>query len=231
SATNAVDHVAEAATLARLGPGARSAGAQVPQDLLLGRINDHPVLLQTVVRGQPLASVLASRPKQLLDLMDRLVAWLERWNRSTMAMRPLDFEVLDREILTPAALLGPLLERGREYRDWLTERCAAVVGMSVPLVATHNDLSMRNVFLMEQGQLGVIGWQAAREEGLPLVDFLYAVSDAAATARGFVDRPKAFEACFAPRGAHAKAVARFVGRLRCAVEIPDEVAELCFHAC
>jgi hypothetical protein len=231
TATMAEERVAEAATLARLGPGARSAGAQVPQPLLLGRINDHPVLLQTVVCGQPLASLLASRPKRLPELMDYLAVWLERWNRSTVAIRPLDLGLLDRELLAPATLLGPLLERGREYRDWLTERCAAVAGMPVPLVATHNDLTMRNVFLTEQGRLGVIDWEAAREEGLPLVDFLYAVTDAAAAVRGYVDRPKAFEACFAPRGAHAKAVTQFLGRLRCAVEIPDEVAELCFHAC
>jgi len=178
-----------------------------------------------------MASLLASRPKRLLEHMDLLVAWLECWNRSTIAIRPLDLGLLDRELLAPATLLGPLLERGREYRDWLTERCAAVAGMPVPLVATHNDLTMRNVFLMEEGRLGVIDWDGAREEGFPLVDFLYAVTDAAAATRGYVDRPKAFEACFVPGGVYAKAVTRFLGRLRRAVEIPDEVAELCFHAC
>ena len=231
TATMAGDRVAEAATLARLGPSARSAGAEVPEPLLLGQINDHPVLLQTVVCGRPMASLLAARPKRLLEHMDLLVAWLERWNRSTVSIRPLDLGLLDRELLAPATLLAPLLERGREYRDWLTERCAAVAGMPVPLVATHNDLTMRNVCLMEQGRLGVIDWDGAREEGFPLVDFLYAMTDAAAAVRGYVDRPKAFEACFVPGGVYAKAVTRFLGRLRCAVEIPDEVAELCFHAC
>jgi len=228
---NSENRVGEAKMLACLGPSARSAGARIPQPLHLGQLNDHPVLLQSVVGGLPIAPLLASRPNQLPDLMERLVVWLEHWNRSTMATTPLDRKLLDQEILAPAALLAPLLEQGGEYHDWLTGRCAAVAGATTTLVATHNDLTMWNVLLDEQRRLGVLDWEAAREGGLPLVDFFYAMTDAVAAARGYVDRQKAFEACFSPAGTYAHAVARLLKRLRDVIEIPDEVAELCFHAC
>jgi len=223
--------IGEAATLASLAPSARRAGARVPQQLLLGQINDQPVLLQTVVNGRPIAPLFASRSNRFLDIMERLVVWLERWNLATLVIRPLDRGLLDREILAPAALLAPLLKQGGKYHHWLTGRCAAVVGLPATLVATHNDLTMWNVLLDGREQLGIIDWEAAREEGFPLVDFFYAVTDAAAAAQGYSDRPQAFAGCFSPDGAYAPAVTRFLRRLRCAVEISDEVAELCFHAC
>jgi Phosphotransferase enzyme family len=225
------NRVAEATALAHLGPSAGSAGARIPRPLLLGERNDSPVLLQTVVSGQPLASVLASRPNRLLDIIKHLIVWLERWNRSTMTIKPLDPKLLDRELLAPAALLAPLLDHGGAYRNWLTEGCAALVRVPVALVAAHNDLTMWNVLLDEQGRLGVLDWESACEACLPLVDFFYGLTDAVAAAQGYFDRGKAFEACFALDGTYAPAVRQFLKPLRDAVEISDEMAELCFHAC
>ena len=230
--SGAAKRIAEAATLARLGPSARRAGAQVPKLLILGRIDNQPVLLQTVVAGRTVAPVLASRPNSFVDIMERLVIWLEHWNLASLANRPLDCELLDREIIAPAALLSPLLEQGKEYQDWLAMRCAMIRGLRMPFVATHNDLTMWNVLLDEQGRLGVVDWESAREDGFPLVDFFYAVTDAVMAAEGFgySDRPQALVACFTPNGAYALAVRRFVRRLRNSIEISDEIAELCFHA-
>ena len=227
----AADRVYEASILSRLGPGARSAGADVPQPLWSGQVNDHPVLLQTAIDGRSVASVLTSHPRRLFDVMDGVISWLERWNRSTMLIRPLDLELLSREILAPAALLSPLIEQGNEYRDWLAKRCATLTGVPVPLVATHNDLTMWNIFLGERGLISVIDWEAAREQALPLVDFVYAVTDAVLLAGGCVDRAKAFEACFTPGGAYEHFSAKLLGRLRRAVQMPDELADLCVHAC
>jgi len=231
TAAMASNRVGEAETLNRLGASARSAGAEVPRPLLLGQLHGHPVLLQSVVHGRPIASLLASRPSRLLDLIESLVAWLERWNRSTMTIGPIDADILAREILAPAALLAPLLQQGRQYREWLIRRYAAVGGISAVFVATHNDLTMWNVLLDERGGIGVLDWEAARAQGLPLVDFFYAVTDAVAAVQGYVDRPKAFESCFAPDGVYAYAVTQILSRLRYRLEISDEAAELCFHAC
>ncbi len=227
----AVNCVSEAAILSRLGQGARSAGVQVPQVLRLEQIGGRPVLIQTALGGQSVATLLASGSNLLLNLIERITSWLECWNRSTMVSEPLASEQLNRELLAPAALLAPLLQQGEDYLDWLTVRCATVSGIPMPLVATHNDLTMWNILLDERGQLGVIDWEMGTERGFPLVDFLYAVTDAVAAAGGYANRLNAFAACFASGGKWARVVARFQSRLRQAIPIPHDAADLCFHVC
>jgi hypothetical protein len=163
--------------------------------------------------------------------MECVTGWLERWNRSTATIRPLAHGLLERELMAPAVLLAPLLEQGEDYRNWLAMRCALIVGAQVPLVATHNDLTMWNVLLDTQGNLGVVDWEAGREEVLPLVDFFYAATDIVAGAQGYRNRLAAFEACFAPEGIYAPAVTRLLKRLKEIIQIPTKVIDLCFHAC
>ena len=90
---------------------------------------------------------------------------------------------------------------------------------------------MWNMLLGEQGRLGVVDWESARENGLPLVDFFYAMADAVTIARGYTDRSKAFKACFVAGGTYARMVSQFATRLRRIVQLPDEMVEFCFHAC
>ena len=229
--TLAVKNTNEAALINQLGPTARRAGARVPQPLSVEQINGHRVLLQTVVSGQSLAALLVSKPSRLFDLIEHVTSWLERWNHATKVIRSLDIELLNQEVLTPVALLAPLLEQGEEYRDWLTMRCATATGIPVPLVATHNDLTMSNLLLDEQGSLGIVDWETCREEALPLVDLFYAVADAVAATHGYTDRPKSFRTCFVPGGRFVEAVTRLQIHFRRSLQISPEVADLCFHAC
>jgi hypothetical protein len=229
--TMAGDCTCEAAVLARLGPAARNSGADVPEPLVTRQIGNRRVLLQTAVGGQSVAALLASKPNRLMEVIACVGSWLECWNHSSMVVKPLDADQMNRKLLAPAALLAPLLQQGEEYMDWLKMRCAGMEGVSVPLVSTHNDLTMWNVFLDEQGGLGVVDWKTGREEGLPLVDFLYAVTDAVAAAHDYSNRPRAFEASFAPEGTHMPAVAQIERRLRDRVQVPVDFSELCFHAC
>jgi hypothetical protein len=227
----AINRVREARVLSCLGPTANSAGAQVPQFLLSGQIGGHPVLLETAISGQRIATVLPSRPNRLLECIEKVVYWLEQWNRATIVIESLTYERLNRELLAPAALLAPLLHQGEEYRDWLTERCAIALGTPMPHVATHNDLTMWNVLLDEQGRIGVVDWEMGVEKGFAMVDFFYAVTDAVAAVEGYTDRLRAFEACFAQGGAWAHVVAHFQNRLSRIIQIPADMADLCFHAC
>lgn len=223
--------IREAEILDRIGPSARNAGAQVPLRLSLGQVHEHPVLLQSMIGGQSIASLLSSQPRRLLEILELLVSWLESWNRCTRVLRSLDRELLEKELLTSAAVLAPLIEQGDEYRNWLVERYLTLTGVSITLVATHNDLTMWNLLLGEQGRLGVIDWESACEKGFPFVDFFYAVTDAITVAQGYDDRSKAFQECFALDGIYAHMVGQFLTRLRRVVQIPDEMVGLCFHAC
>ena len=215
----------------RFGPIAHAAGAQVSQILSLTNLNDRSVLLQTALCGQSIGALLASRPNRLPVILERLVSWLESWNRSTRTTMPLEVELLEREILAPAALVGAQLDASAEYQQWLKMTCCAQARTAIPLVTTHNDLTMWNLLLGVDDQLGVLDWESARENDLPFVDFFYAVTDAVAIARGFKERSKTFEVCFVAGGAYEHMVEQLLVRLRRAINVPDELVELCFHAC
>jgi hypothetical protein len=88
-----------------------------------------------------------------------------------------------------------------------------------------------NILVDESGQLGVIDWESARSEDLPLIDFFYAVVDAVAAVQRYANRAQAVANCFAPGCAAVSTVAPITARVRDAVEVPAEVPELCFHAC
>jgi hypothetical protein len=70
---------------------------------------------------------------------------------------------------------------------------------------------MSNVLIAEGAPLGIIDWDEAREDGLPLMDFFYASADAVAAASRYRDRVKAFADCCDP-GTAAGAFITAAGR-------------------
>jgi Phosphotransferase enzyme family len=221
----------EATTLARLGPAACASGARLPRVMREGDLGERRVCVQTVVSGRPAAQVLMSQPSRLGEIMNRVADWLKRWHASTRTIRPLRPEEFPQHFLRPAARLVPLLPRGRAYWGWLEQRCAKLAGTPVPMVATHNDLTMWNLLIGRDRQLGIVDWEAGREQGLPLADFLYATVDAAAAMRGYADRLRAYQDCFTAGGRYVRAVSQWQTELRQVTGISVDWAELCLHGC
>jgi hypothetical protein len=221
----------EVAAQGRLGPAAHAAGAQVARVLSLTNVGDRSVLLQTALRGQLLGALLASQPNRLAGVLERLVCWLESWNRSTRTTVAVDAEFFEREILAPARLITAEIDQGKEYQQWLEIACRAQGGTEIPLVTAHNDLTMWNLLLDADEGLGVVDWESACEHVFPFVDFFYATADAVMIARGSKDRSKIFPECFLPGGGHERMIAGLLRRLRPAIGAGDELVELCFHAC
>lgn len=221
----------EADILARLGPGAERAGARVPQILGQKQEERGAALFQTVVDGRPAAELLRSQPDQLSPLVTKVVDWLERWHGATVVLRQVNFEQLDRTFFKPAALLAPFRESGEAYQVWLTQRCKEVFTVPVPCVATHNDLTMANVLFDDLGRLGIVDWETGQPEGWPLVDFVYALTDAVMIAGDMASRLEAFKTCFEPGGFYTSLAANWQARLVAACGISAELAEICLHAC
>jgi Phosphotransferase enzyme family len=217
------------ATLERLRPQATSAGALVPETLSVNQMGRRRVVVQSAAGGQSVAAILFSNPTCLFQIVKQLAAWLERWNLSTRFMRCLDRDLVDQELLAPAATLAPLIERGGEYRSWLAAR-SAMIGAPVPLVAAHGDLTMWNILLDNRGSLSIVDWEAARESSFPLVDFFYAMTDTVVVARGY-DRTKALKECFTPGGLCGREVRNLLLQVTRALEIPQSFTDLCLHAC
>jgi hypothetical protein len=221
----------EAAALSSLGPSARAAGARVPHTLAQTSYNDTSLLVETVVAGRPAADILARSPGRFVPIVESVTDWLEQWNRATASAVVLDQAVLDSRVLVPGKSLASLLPNRVNYLRWLRARCAEVVGHHVPLVAAHNDLTMWNVAVDEDAStIAVLDWETAAQS-LPLVDFFYAVTDAAAASERYASRLRAFESCFAPGGSRVSFVAQHQRRLAAAVGADPRLAELAFHSC
>ena len=219
----------EADMLAALGPAARAAGAAVPAAALLERGTTSAALRLELLPGRPAERLLAATPERADDLLHRLGAWLEAWNRATARAWTLDRARLESWLLGPLARLADALgEPG--YPTWLEARWRPLAGQPVPVVACHNDLTMANLLVLPEGRLGVIDWEAAGTEGIPLTDGLYAAVDLVAAQGRYRDRPVAFERCFGS-GRPQGAAAALLERLRGAVELPAGYATLAFHAC
>jgi phosphotransferase family enzyme len=219
----------EGPALVRLGPAAARAGARVAEPLGRVQMNARSVVIETHVTGTPAASLLARSPHRLHSLLESLTAWLARWAEATASRTTVDRAFLDDFVVRPAASLRDLLPDG--YAEWLRARCDALVGAEAPLVATHNDLTMWNVLLDDRNSLGVVDWETAEDRGLPLVDFFYAVTDAAAAGNRYASRLGALRSCFVRGGEHTEFVAGLQDRVAAAVGMERPLAELAFHGC
>jgi thiamine kinase-like enzyme len=103
-----------------------------------------------------------------------------------------------------------------------------MVGRSLPFAAAHNDLTTWNI-LLDGENMGIVDWEAAEREALPLVDLDYLVVDAVAAARR-IRRDIAFAAC-AGSGPDAQLARRIRHELQSASGIDEDMAELARHAC
>jgi aminoglycoside phosphotransferase (APT) family kinase protein len=228
--TNRTEREAEA--LEALRPVATRAGIRIPEGRLIRSAAGWPLLLQRHLSGRSAASLLRAGLADPLEILGRLTTWLAAWNRSSAAVEVLDQRRLENELLAPLARLAPLLlHSGSQYLERVHRLAADALGSPMPLVAVHNDLTMQNVLLEPASPLGVIDWEAARKDGLPLADFYYAAVDVFAQEVGGLDRMRAFLTCFGPTAARAKSVFPLGEEIRQAAQLSSVLVPICFHAC
>ena len=221
----------EARALEAFAASAEAAGAAVPRPVAPSQLDGVPVLVETGVPGRVAATRLAERPADVGAVLDRVLAWLLRWNGETAAAASLMPELLADEVLRPARRVAHALPAGDAYVQLLERLCGDVAGTPVTLAAAHDDLTMTNVLLARNGSIGVVDWETARPGALPLVDFFYAVVDAYAAAERYGDRARAFADCFAAGGRHAEAVRARRSSFERALGVTPGVLALSFHAC
>ncbi|HZQ08142.1 MAG TPA: phosphotransferase, partial [Anaerolineae bacterium] len=221
----------EAKNLIDLAPKARDAGVRVPRLLAQEKIGDRTVLYETALRGQALSILLAQHPARSRNLLEQLVNWLAHWNQSTRIIRRINPEELNRAIIQPAQRVTPFCEQGEDYLNWLIRRCEESIGVPMPFVAAHNDLTMANIVQSDDGIFGILDWEAARRINFPLTDLFYMYVDAVAAAQVYTSRLRAFEACFISDGTHSAHFKEQQQRILRAIELPGALYDLCLHAC
>jgi hypothetical protein len=221
----------EAQALDRLGPAAARAGIRVPTAKVIRSQSGHPILVERYLAGQRASTLLNSGAIDEINLLTHLTEWLKEWNRATVTGGFLDERQLESHVLSPARRLAPVLRSGTQYVIWLQQLAATALGRSIPLVATHNDLTMQNVLLLPGATPAVLDWEAAREHGFPMTDFFYMAVDLVVAAGQIENRRNAFLDCFARDTPGAANIVRLGGRLAQALRLSSDLIQICFHAC
>ena len=210
---------AEAAGLRNVAPSAGAAGADVPVLVTEAVLGDAPLVAQTFLHGRSAFERVRGSAGRAESVLRALADWLERWNAATASPRPFAADDAAWLIATAAELGGDVEAETRR----VTSRC---LGMSIPLVAAHNDLTAVNVLMGGPHAPGVVDWGVAADECLPLGDLAYAAADLAAAVDGYRDRVDAFR-----RGALAGIGSELLERAARSLALTDEAVELCLHAC
>lgn len=221
----------EAGILQSLSQEVKRAGARVPEVIEFSDDRDGGSLFMSGLPGQPASILLRERPSALPNVVGQLSGWLARWHAATLSQFEFTTARCEQLILAPARLLAPELDRADAYVEWLTKACGRLIGRAVPFVCAHNDLTMSNVLIDEKAPLGIVDWEEARVDGLPLADFWYSACDAvlAASSR---DRISAFSECFPSSATRSGLIQSYERELASIIgPAPPEWIELCFHAC
>jgi tRNA A-37 threonylcarbamoyl transferase component Bud32 len=134
--------------------------------------------------------------------------------------------LLGRSPSSLAAVLGALA-------GWLAawQRATARTTDAGLCVAVHDDLTTANVLLGVDGELGVIDWGLARDDGLPLTDFLYAAADAVSATTRHRDRVAAFGQAFLEDGPTRELVTGHARDLARGLELDPDAIATAWHAC
>jgi len=221
----------ETSSLRLIAKTARAAGADVPEALTIATLGTSRVLLLEPVGGRLAATLLARRPDSLETITADVVRWLAAWAHLTAAPIRLTGDLLDRALLQPAQLLVGHISNGPMYAERIERLCAAAEGREIVGTAAHNDLTMWNLLVADGGRIGVVDWETATTESLPLVDFYYAVADAVAATEAYANRARSFSRAFARHHRTARWIAVVEERLMGELRLEHWAAELGFHAC
>jgi aminoglycoside phosphotransferase/SAM-dependent methyltransferase len=157
----------------------------IPRPLGLHKVDGTEVLLQTGMPGMHLVAATASgraHPAKLARRLELLLGWcLELQAASARRVTVDDALLADR--LEPLAAEGLAAmdadPRVATLLDRSLEAAAGLRGTALPLVVCHGDYWAGNVVVAEGSVRGVIDWERATLDDLPLWDLVKAVGSAA----------------------------------------------------
>ncbi len=146
----------------------------IPRPLFFGRIAGHLLLIETYMPGVPFAK--HSRKKEP-GLFLTFATWLNAFHSRTLHINGcLTEEQIGVYFLHPLEKALPAIQRRCAllgFLDRFRPRVEKLSGTKLPLVFSHNDLSLNNV-RFQGDRIGVIDWEFASDPDLPLFDLLNA---------------------------------------------------------
>lgn len=221
----------EVDALRAIAPGAALDGVSVPGLIDERQLGGLPLIVETSLPGMLARNVLHGSGEAADGLLRRLARWLAEWNRATRTERIFTADDAERMVLAPARALASSWSEGPGYLERLARLCERRVGRHATFVASHNDLTAANVVMAEGETIGIVDWERAERESLPLGDLVYAAADFTAAVDGYQDRAAAFAATFGARGSRRRLAGELVAAATRDNRLDAELAELCIHAC
>ncbi len=178
AADSALDR--EAAVLRRI-EREHSAIEGVPRVLAVGRRSGRRAVAESAIHGRPLIGELS--PARLGEIADRLGEWLTGLVGS--------YEPLPdwRQRL----VAGPLAAFERDFGPAVGAETVAAARArldrlgNLPAACEHRDCSPWNVIVTEAGDLGLLDWESGEPDGLPGMDLVYFLANAAFVLDGALD--------------------------------------------
>jgi hypothetical protein len=221
----------EGEALREIAARARTARVDVPAVVQEDVVGGVPALAEAPVPGAPAPEALRGAPQRAHQLLGQISEWLAEWNGATEVRRAFGSRDAERLVLDPARRAAAELRQGDAFVRRLQALCEACDGAELPFVDTHNDLTAANVLLGPDGRLGVIDWESAEADRLPLGDLAYAAADFAAAVAGYRDRPAAFGEAFEPSGSFFGVTSELIDRAVASHSMPPEARELAIASC
>jgi hypothetical protein len=195
-----------------------------------GRAAAGPAMLVTgALPGSPASGLLRRAPDRLGAVLHAVADWLLAWNRATAGSSRATAALLERRLLGPAERIAAAVPATARHAASMRALAERLDGAPLVTVAAHRDLTMSNVLVGSTG-LGVVDWEAAGADDLPLLDLWYALADGVARARG-VDHRHAVASLRAAATTLPAGLAALPARHAAALGLSADQARLGFHAC
>ena len=152
--------------------------ATLPGPMHVVRLSGHCVVVEPVIPGQPMDSLI--RPDKPLDrsrtnvLMALAHGWLMQIQQEAPHRKgTLDAGMISEHILEPlsaASVSADLTTAEEDYIDYLRRIARTLEGQDMPLYLYHGDFRAGNI-LVDGGRVAVLDWEFSRPLAPPLLDW------------------------------------------------------------
>ena len=146
----------------------------IPRLIAFEMVAGHQLLVETALVGRPLDPGMVRRDVD--GCCQVITRWLVELQQATRIPADSGNDWLVRLIERPLRYLERVFPLTAVEEKWLAQTWQWIEPLrqaQVPLVCEHGDLSHPNIFMLGNGQTGVVDWELAEPQGLPAYDLFF----------------------------------------------------------
>ena len=146
------------------------APVRAPMALADGEYRGRRYYVESVAPGAPIGpAIRAGRLEtfigQIEDLLDQLNPHSDR-----ASLGSLDGQLYEREVVTPLETLAAVIPDERDRTGLAAYFADRLRGATLAFGQSHGDFSVSNIFHADGEICGLIDWESARQDGMPIID-------------------------------------------------------------